>query len=796
MGVVATGKKIPAPIEHPIAKAYLREFEGWSTAYPPGMSDPASIRDMGNIWITRDGAAQIRPALRSIFTEDVFIDTSLDASIVGGFEPFFLNNGDKAFLFATREALGHIRFRVAVYNIATQRYDIRSLTDPTVGFSIPQTEAQINFTGVTSFIKYLQIDNKILALSDASEDLRIFSVGETKKVRRVTSITKPEWDPADNLSVIHPEAAWINTATKVTIPTAETPTADTLISSGDNDYNYGYFYTFENEVGESAASQIVYLTAARGWSQWRFLQPDVDGNPTTIAVNLPEMAMDQLVGIVPEAVFDAALLEGALRWNLYMFTWSDQSVVPVEGLLVGSRELTPTSTWQEAGWIQNTPAISVSSFNAPLPNENNRYNYSELTGSRQGLVVGDRVVLVNDRDNLALIRWSSNQIGEYLNFTPSRGGGFKTLSSGNLQVPISVKLWQNPQSVDTITILCNGVDGNSTAYYMAPAEVAGQSQSDLVMGFEETTATPGTVSPYGVEVFNNALYHPLDTELMKSTASNYNINHTTITENISNKWLELLNKNQIVSAQYDNRLYFLVHNPDGEPRQTGCFGNEIWIYDAGKEGGSWSRWLVQGIALHRLEVNGKLYLSIVRPEGIFIFDHEKLTDDISTPTGTAQRAIPWFFETNIQGGNRAHDVWVRLQQANVVLGNWRGKCRYGLRGHDVNGKLEVKEKIYTQVQPDPTGPRPMPTDIEDYLLIRRDLKEWVFFASSIEEEGETVMSKGQFSLVQYTITPRSVNTHREFGSVETFSYDRDTRGWATRTDNGVPQTYIDTRRYP
>ena len=34
--------KIPAPIDRPLSRAYLREFTGWSTAYPPGLSEPTS----------------------------------------------------------------------------------------------------------------------------------------------------------------------------------------------------------------------------------------------------------------------------------------------------------------------------------------------------------------------------------------------------------------------------------------------------------------------------------------------------------------------------------------------------------------------------------------------------------------------------------------------------------------------------------------------------------------------------------------------------------------------------------
>ena len=41
-----------------------------------------------------------------------------------------------------------------------------------------------------------------------------------------------------------------------------------------------------------------------------------------------------------------------------------------------------------------------------------------------------------------------------------------------------MKLWQNPQSADTLTILCRGIDGYSTGYYMAPAQVASPVRGD------------------------------------------------------------------------------------------------------------------------------------------------------------------------------------------------------------------------------------------------------------------------------------------------------------------------------
>ena len=45
---------IAAPIDRPLSRAYLRKFTGWSTAYPPGMSDPTSLRVMHNCSITAD----------------------------------------------------------------------------------------------------------------------------------------------------------------------------------------------------------------------------------------------------------------------------------------------------------------------------------------------------------------------------------------------------------------------------------------------------------------------------------------------------------------------------------------------------------------------------------------------------------------------------------------------------------------------------------------------------------------------------------------------------------------------
>ena len=776
------------PIDRPLSRSYLREFGGWSTAYPPGISAPSTLRKMENVFVKRDGGASVRPGLRSIFPQDYFLSTP----IVGSFEHFYTNAGNKAILYAVREG-GNVVFKGAEYNSTTKKYEQKALTS--LGFTV---DSNLSFSGATKYVRYLQLDNKILAMSDGNEPMRIFYAGTEKRAKVIQGVTYPRWQGSDMLKVVHPDADWINSQLPIS-PTAETPTVDTLISStgANNTYNYGYFYTFYNEIGETAPSQIKLVNAQRGYSFWKMVAPDANGKPGSTSVSDAKKAADQLVATIPNETWTAARAQGALGWNLYGFTWSDQAPVPVDAVLIGTTVFTADSTWAEDGWMSHTPMVAGSDTTMILPSEKTRINYSIPPRASQGLVVGDRVVLCYDIDNPARIYWTSNLQGEYLNFSASKGGGYKTLISGNLYIPAAVKLWQNPQSVDTITILCVGLDGYSTSYYMSPGTgISGNTLATDVMGFEETTATPGTVSPFGNEVLNNALYHPVDMEITKSTASNYNITHKTITELVQNKYAYLQNKDKIVSSQLDNRLYYIVDNPDGAAVPAGCSGNEVWVCDTAAEN-IWNRWLVPATALRKLELNGFIYMAVTRPDGIFVFDELRMYDEVKGSNGrTTNKAIDWFLETNTQGANRTHDAWARLQQAEINLGNFTGALRWGIRGKDIHGMERVIEKTTRFLDPVDLTARPLPNDLNDYLQIRKDLKEWFFFAGSAKNEfGETIPSAGQISLVGYRYTPVSVNVGYEYGSVETFEYARSQFNDANRTtDNGIPQPFLDTSR--
>lgn len=765
---------IPAPIDRPLSKAYLRQFKGWSTAFPPGTSDPASLRVMHNCNIGSDGALKIRPGLRHV------LSTPMSGDIVGEFEHFYTADGFKALLFAVRdEPNNRVVFRTAVYNPTTQLYD----PDPAISTHfVGATDAELALWSSTSYVRYLQIDNKILALSDSNQPFRLFFVSASNMTAKVPQeIPVPGLNRETRLTVVAPTAAWI-AGTQVTVPTAATPTTSTLVSStaGDNVYNFAYYYTFNNDIGETESSQLTPIRVQRRWSAW-----NADASDET-------KSSDQLVSIMPETTWNTAVAAKAQSWNLYFLTWSDQDSVPVEGILLKTVPMLNSNgtykTYQQAGWAAHTPLLQTANILRPLPSVNNRINFTGPSKASQGLVAGDRVVLVREMGaNGARIQWTSNQQGDYLNFSSSRGGGYKTLTSGNLYLPAAVKLWQNPQSTDTITVLCTGLDGYGTSYYMnANTSLTTQSQSTIGVGFEETTATPGTVSPYGCEVLNNALYHPLENNLMKSTASNYNINHMMMADNIANLWhrIPLEQKHKIVSSQMDSTLYYLVQSPIGYVEDPEISGNQIWLCDTALSN-IWSCWDVPGTSLKKLELGGLLYMAVASGPNLFILDGEYDSDDVWTGTEWSTVGIPWEAVTNTQGANRAHDAWANVQQVNVTFGDFTGECVYGIRGVDYYGQPIEIEKHY--ISPERTHDPLNRFDQTDALLIRKIMKEWEFYWRSADRPKNR--SYGSIGHVQYRYTPATVNPGYELGSVETFEYG----GTSAMAPNGIPVPFADTR---
>jgi hypothetical protein len=809
-------KHLPAPIDRPLSRAYLRQFTGWSTAYPPGASQPTSLRKMKNMLVNREGSVRIRPGLRLVsrsLADGMPFNVALDREIVGTYETFYLNTGEKAVLFAYRVPVtNEVEFQVGVVN--GEDIVVNEVANISTYFTAVNWDTTPKFSAATTYVKYLQIDNKIIALSNAGETMIVFRAGTEKTVIKLETITKPEATLTQGSRLLGAMATgnWINTDQSTYPDLVDDPQPDSLFcnTESDNDYMFGFFYTYSNEIGETGASDVWITEFKRPFGAWSW-RPATGGvtnsepNPALPPSSNPNLSGDQYF-LQPtgsaETGFITARDQGATKINYYMFTWSKQDSVPVEAFLIGSKDIGPTTLASQV-YFQVTPATRSLGVNHPVPNTLERYNSTKVSCASQGLVAADRLVLVGDPTALAVIRWTTNEQGNYLNLSPNRGGGYKTLTSGNMQVPVVAKLWQNPQSADTITVLNSGSDGHSTAYYMAPAQVASQSDATNVMGFEETTATPGTVSPYGCEVANNALFHPLEDQLMKSTASNYNINHKAMTDLIAPDWRRLINKHKIVSCFFDQRIYYLVHNPNGEALEEGCNGNEVWTLDMSAEGGAWSRWTTQGVSMRKIVLNGQSYLSLIRPDGIFVFDPNYYYDEVHSgasgngPDTIAYRAIAWEMETNTQGANRAHDAWAHLQQLQITLGSFVGELEWGVRGWDRHGQPVDFSKLTKDRLP--ASADGLQWDFEDQLQVKRDMKEWFFYAHSVEgmtDDGPgTLFSRGQITLVQYRYAPVSVNVGYEMGSIETFEYGRDAvDAVSSNTLNGVPIPFNDPSR--
>src|SRR3982751_6831507 len=125
---------------------------------------------MENMQINRDGSVRIRPGLRYLSLQDNGFGQllGLTTPMIGSHEAFFLADGSKAYLFAVKEDDGTVGFRVLASS--TDGQTVTTLA--ACGFTVDPT---INFTAATTYVKYLQIDNKIFALSNAGETMRLFN---------------------------------------------------------------------------------------------------------------------------------------------------------------------------------------------------------------------------------------------------------------------------------------------------------------------------------------------------------------------------------------------------------------------------------------------------------------------------------------------------------------------------------------------------------------------------------------------------------------------------------------------
>ena len=757
-----TAKRTPPPIDHPLARTFLQSFKGWVSEYPEGAADPASLQTAENVQLTREGAVRVRPGLRSVLADEPIqfgTGKSRGLRLIGGIGQFVTNDGKEAFLVCyqpqgTQErSFGAF---VKTHKPGVPRDDYFTFVPLSMlGFE----NSGVTLPSTVDYVEYLHIDNKILALPDSSDDPVLFYTGEDKKVVVPREIPAPQWYGSNAPQAFVPATTWVNGA-QTTVPTAGTASSTFLVhnDASKNTVNFAYFYTFYNEFGETPGSPIGTIKVQRTYNTWQ------TGGADASQLKSP----DQIVVRIPRGAWLEAQSHGALGYSVYMLSWTDEGIRPAEGVLVASN---PMESSYERHWVQHTALMSQAFESLPIPGKHNRINYTTPPKATQGMVVGDRVVVVRDPAHPGRIQWSSNALGEYLNFSASKGGGYKTLASGNLQVPSDVVLWTNPQSVDTPVVMCDGINGQSTAYYINfNSEVSGQTAAQTFVGFEETTATPGTVSPRGVEVLRHALYHPLDSELMKTTAANFNIHHSSMTDDIATEWKRLAHKEVIASGQLDGVLYYAVRTSTPSTVFSTSYDRyEVWACDTLNDG-VWVRWHLTALSFHLVRVYGRLYMGVVHPRGLYILDPEAARDAIDSGSTSGAPAtnveIPWEVRTNLMGASKSHDAWAHVRQAEVSLGRFKGMVEWGLDGVDVYGRPFHAEKL--TIAPN-VSREPIPADMTDYLHVGHIAREWTFFARG--KSGQAGF-EGELNRVMFRMTSASVNVGYQYGSVESFEYGR------------------------
>lgn len=154
-------------------------------------------------------------------------------------------------------------------------------------------------------------------------------------------------------------------------PENRDPNALDSNNEADNLYNFGYFYTFNSTIGESAPSMISTVKVQRRWTSWQVNTVDDARSP------------DQIAAVIPESVWNEAKNQGAVLRNLYFFTWSAQDAVPVEGILLKTIDMVG-KTYQETGWACHTPLLQGTDGSKPLPPDQPSRQLHGADGCRTG----------------------------------------------------------------------------------------------------------------------------------------------------------------------------------------------------------------------------------------------------------------------------------------------------------------------------------------------------------------------------------------------------------------------------
>lgn len=418
-------------------------------------------------------------------------------------------------------------------------------------------------------------------------------------------------------------------------PTAPTLTANTGLTG--TDFNIYYRITANSSVGSTAASPVLTVPVSLQRETW------VKG---THSIKI-----------------GWAAVTGAKSYSVWMSTVDPAAGGTATLLVSGLSSLTFTDDGSM------NPDVSRA---APITNN------TAGPIAHRGTVINGQVFLIHATEPHIILA-GGNLAGTQLDFSDFGGGGEIPIGRGTKEFPVSVKLVQSGQGAK-ITVFCRGTNGYGKRYIIKPDTITSGDTVIAIYGVEEDNGEDGTESPQGVVMYRDDAYYP-SRDGFKKTGVQPQLQTMMKTRTIS----ETIEKDvQNLSAKYIHKcvglvnqgvIYWAVANGSVE-------NNEIWLYDANREGAWMKPWAIAASAmtLYNDNVEGETHHLILSNNVLY-----ELTEDITTMDDT----IP--FRTNITSGHLKFSEngqdWAKVLDVTFVVGRPQGEIVITVSGRGKSGAI-------------------------------------------------------------------------------------------------------------
>jgi hypothetical protein len=442
----------------------------------------------------------------------------------------------------------------------------------------------------------------------------------------------------DNLSYLN-----INTATVTPYTQLATPSAPTLTTNGvgAGAFNLYYRITANSSVGETAASNALALTIDTDRDLW---------NGTT-----------DYIKIEWSAVTDA------VSYNVYL------------GVVSG----------QEYRIATDVNALEYTDSGSAAIDYRNPFPTSDSTAgpkTTRGAVINGRPWMVGDAESPYSV-WRGGDPGYELDFSPAHGGGSQFVGYGTKDIPVNVKSFRDGQGKSSITVLCQGTNGNGKRFLLTPDTYTYGSSVYSFWSVTEDNGQDGTDSPDAIITYGDDLHYP-SRDGFKTTGTQpqlQNILSTRRTSNTIQDDLKLLTSSAMggaVGLGFEGRLYFSL--PVSSDHNT-----ELWVLDLDRKGAWMKPWSIGADWMWLYNDNsGVTHFCLLVNNEIVEFSYSQLTQDNGVPFSTLGASGEIYFSDDKR-------MWVQLLQVVIVLLKPQGTMSFQITGKTEDDAFAALGNPYT-----------------------------------------------------------------------------------------------------